>query len=956
MAEMAIYQHKLAPDFSEGVDRKLLRQVRDRFLKVNHERLDRAMEGLSRRHQDVLRVLPLLYHVNHPLMPGYVSTQAPRGVSDYAPDKTALSIAKSFSQTFKFNKDRRHGADVHSLFMMGSTGTLAHSESSDVDLWLCCAPELDAAQRKELELKAARIDQWANGLGLELHTFIMDAEAFREGRPAPQMDSESSGSAQHVLLLDEFYRTAILLAGRYPLWWLVPPDLEYEYASVTDMLLSKRFVKEKDVIDFGSARVIPKSELVGAGLWQLYKSLDAPYKSVLKLLLAEVYAQEMPASSSLSWEFKQQVYDDQLSANFLDPYLMVYRRLERYLKHRGEMKRLDLVRKSFYLKVNKKLSKRPSGRRPSWQRQLLSEVSGDWGWPESRFKYLDERMNWRVDQVIPERQEVLTELSYVYRFLSSYARANNIGSSITREDLNLLGRKLYATFQRKAGKVERINPGIAPSLWEENLAIHHASSQPFSGDQNTWLLYRDLSAAADASFHPVLKRSTSLIEMLAWLFFNGILTHSTRLSLVPGDSGVTMYEVQQIIVALEQSIPLPLPAVSQQAFLEPAYLKELILFINVGVDPMSTMTERGMHRLSDRTDSLGYSSQRKNLVKTVDQITLNSWNEMSAHRYEMGETLLQTLQAYMQTGIEQAEVEPCRLRVFCYCPQRAEAIAERVRALFANVHDAFFDGEVPANLRYIIEMEERFYLLTRVDQQFRFFVHPDKQALMAALAAPVHFYCPVRIDPYALTNETLLRAVLGHSREHCVQVFQEDSGGNMRFWVVDEFGSVMRLDPSAGNAHQALANLLRFIRGALERRVLSGLSLGAQDLPDIRTYKIKSDARAQTEFIEVHTETEPGVQGILATGFYDGPELRFDLSLNHVEFRYAEHGDQQWAALVHYYHSLPESERSGVPAIVDIAFPASSFEMTQGESTRYGLLDAIAVYQQLSDRLESLLN
>ena len=39
----------------------------------------------------------------------------------------------------------------------------------------------------------------------------------------------SSGSTQHNLLLEEFYRTSILVAGRYPMWWVVPPQFEKNY-------------------------------------------------------------------------------------------------------------------------------------------------------------------------------------------------------------------------------------------------------------------------------------------------------------------------------------------------------------------------------------------------------------------------------------------------------------------------------------------------------------------------------------------------------------------------------------------------------------------------------------------------------------------------------------------------------------------------------------------------------
>lgn len=63
---------EIRPDIDDGIDRKVLTQLRARFLKVNAGRLERALLGLSSRQQIVLRLLPLLFHVNHPLLPGYV--------------------------------------------------------------------------------------------------------------------------------------------------------------------------------------------------------------------------------------------------------------------------------------------------------------------------------------------------------------------------------------------------------------------------------------------------------------------------------------------------------------------------------------------------------------------------------------------------------------------------------------------------------------------------------------------------------------------------------------------------------------------------------------------------------------------------------------------------------------------------------------------------------------------
>ncbi|MGH8486166.1 MAG: hypothetical protein ACRESP_17365, partial [Pseudomonas sp.] len=84
------HPHEIRPDLDEGIDRKVLSQLRTRFLTLNHGRLERAMEGLSSRQQLVLTLLPLFFHVNHPLLPGYVSGTTPAGISHFEPDPRLL--------------------------------------------------------------------------------------------------------------------------------------------------------------------------------------------------------------------------------------------------------------------------------------------------------------------------------------------------------------------------------------------------------------------------------------------------------------------------------------------------------------------------------------------------------------------------------------------------------------------------------------------------------------------------------------------------------------------------------------------------------------------------------------------------------------------------------------------------------------------------------------------------
>ncbi len=344
---------------------------------------------------------------------------------------------------------------------MGSLGTLAQADQSDMDVWVCHGPDLSESELTELRKKCQLLEIWAASQGAEAHFFLIDPARFVLGERDTQLSSEDCGTTQHYLLLDEFYRTAIWLAGRTPIWWLVPVYEEAAYDRYTHTLLSKRFIRADETLDLGHLSYIPPGEFIGAGLWQLFKGIESPYKSVLKLLLTEVYASEHPKVQCLSLRFKQAVFANRLDLDELDPYVVVYRRIEEYLTTRGEPERLELVRRALYLKVNRKLTG-SSGRTQSWQRSLLERLANEWHWDQRQLALLDSRSQWKVRQVSDERRALVGELNYSYRFLTQFARNEQTVSLINKRDLNVLGRRLYAAFERKADKVEFINPGIAP--------------------------------------------------------------------------------------------------------------------------------------------------------------------------------------------------------------------------------------------------------------------------------------------------------------------------------------------------------------------------------------------------------------------------------------------------------------------------------------------------------------
>lgn len=889
---------EIRPDLDEGIDRKVLSQLRSRFLTLNDGRLGRAMEGLSTRQQAVLTLLPLFFHVNHPLLPGYVSGSTPAGVSGYEPEAHALAEAQRLTRSFSYKQ--RHGnppQPIHGLFLMGSLGTLAQAEQSDMDVWVCHDSELPPEAIAELRKKCQTLEAWAASQGAEAHFFLIDPKRFVLGDRDAQLSSEDCGTTQHYLLLDEFYRTAIWLAGRTPLWWLVPVYEEQRYNEYTHTLISKRFIRADEILDLGHLARIPPGEFIGAGLWQLFKGIESPYKSVLKLLLTEVYASEHPNVQCLSLRFKQAVFANKLDLDELDPYMVVYRRIEEYLTARNEPERLELVRRSLYLKVNKKLTASPRQRTTSWQRLLLVRLAKEWGWDERQLALLDSRSQWKVRQVSTERRALVNELNYSYRFLTQFARTQQAVSLINKRDLNVLGRRLYAAFERKAGKVEFINPGIAPDLAEDTLTLVQSPNRREPG-KTQWGLYNGSLGAQEWEHFSPIKRSRELLELLAWCHRNNVIDHTTRLALHPGTSDLTEFELFNLMGSLQQAIPLPFGAVSEEKLLRPSVPGEVLLLVNVGVDPLKHHRDLNILMTTERTDSLSYAGVRENLVLTLDQITLNTWNEVLVNRYDGPHALLDCLSDFL-TNLPEGPEQP-HVRVRCFCHNRAPAIAQRVEEL-VNTAQLLLSRRL--NHRYLIQVQQHYHVLEMVPGQVNHVSLASLPALLDYLSEELPSYSPLHLDPHAL-EEHDLALILPHGQPECIQVFYRISEPHADLYVLDEHNALWHQRLPYHDEASLLLPLQRFFqslvyrRGALlpldnplEPTALETLYYQVTPSGPGRARRIEPRAAPATPadkpFYDVQAIIEEAAPGQVSVTLY----------CNHREFSELEYGEQLFAVV-----------------------------------------------------------
>lgn len=938
-----------------AIDSVDFKAIKERFYKLNKVRHDRLYQDLKTNQREFVELLLLLFHVNHPMLPGYISKDTPAGIPDYTPNSTALSIAKRISKSFEFKRRAYRKYYIQGIYLMGSTGTIAYGEMSDLDIWVCHDSSIDQAQLDELRNKARDVERWAHSHGVDANIFLVDAEKFRNGEHG-NLSTESSGSALHVLLLEEFYRTSVLLAGFFPLWWLVPPEQEKNYDEYVSDFNKKRFTFAKGCIDFGGLGHISPGEFYGATLWSLYKGINSPYKSILKILLMESYASEYPDIDLLGMRFKNSVYQGNNDINDLDPYLMMLNKVEEYLLKENQQERLELARNSFYMKVDEKLSD-ANEKGEDWRRELLSSYVKKWGWPYTRMMKLDARDEWKIKRVVEERKALVKEFMNSYRVISDFARNEEDNSTyISKSDLNILGRKLFAAFERKAGKVEIVYRGITPDMFESHVSIHQISSE---SDKDYWMAFSGMVNEQQAEFSAPLHRTYSLMEMLTWCFFNKIINNKTIIALFTHNSDLSDKELELIIETLEKLFPDDVMDSSTYDYRNASKIKAVGTFVNVGLDPFSAYTKKGQHLTSGRTDALRYGGMSENLALSIEQVIITSWQEVLTFRYFGIDGLIQCLRDYIQWTPPSTGKRPPEIAAHSFSSYRGTSIANRISNLFETVIRCFYSGEYPEGTRYILGVEWDYYILWMENDVLHSQSPGSLEGLYDYLSLPQDNFSQIIFDPETLSDNVLPR-LYAMNQVGIVQCFFEIKNTEAITYVLDEKGSLSKQVKQFHDLASLLAQYRDFFTIIHERMSLllrDGMNQRSA-VEDVYYYRIEKHSNNQFDItrhsINPMLKAETGVNlQVLGDNINDG--AMFTVYCKEREFTTMEYGNQLFIEVAKYIMGLRRSQQDYPIYITDIDVSFSLLKSEPGKvQTSHYLSFKYKIESYLNKELENL--
>lgn len=551
------------------------------FLRFNDRSIEMAMDIFRPEQGDLFELIPLLLHAGIRLTRDFlmVPYEGPKGICGYTANLRELRLAKSCFRSTLPPSAAGGRCDIEGLYTIGSIGSVAQTVTSDIDLWVCVdETALGKEGTKALSRKLSGIEVWAEKrFKTEVHFFLVDLKRVRK-HDFGGSDQESSGSAQGKILKAEFYRAMILVAGRIPFWCVVPPWVPHRLYGGLYRLASR---VDPDYVDLGDVSEIPKDEYFGAAVWQIFKSLKSPFKSVMKMGLLEKSIRTEGRGNLLCNRLKESWASGKADLKAQDPYIQLFREVYDYYRDTKSVKAEELLRVCFFIKLGLSGGRTPEGSVFGLKERIVQACIDNWCEDPKELEELSAFEEWSFAEIKAFSIRINNYMLETYQELGRTFRGKGKLGVISDEDNTILGRKMLAQFKPRPFKVEKMPLISHGRKLFHQLRFEHSES----GASVSWALTPDkrVSQERGDNEREVLVRMPRLEEVLIWMIHNNLFLSTTHFYLVPNPTPVTTNDLHEVLPALHAFFPPGKDAGSEKELLETEVIKKLFIVVNLGV-------------------------------------------------------------------------------------------------------------------------------------------------------------------------------------------------------------------------------------------------------------------------------------------------------------------------------------------------------------------------------------
>ena len=639
----------MEPTKEKQNDAETLFYNRQAFKRFNQFKIDRTLNTLSPIDRLIFTTVPRLLHVNQEGLPGYVDEKnVPCGIMNFTMDHESLVAAEKLFPDIIIRRQANLNPVIHTALLMGSLGSIAQSKKSDLDYTLLVdnnsfTPEGLKLFQKKLNL----IETWTwDNYHLETHFFINDHNEVRNNIFG-ESDSESTGSALAKLLKEEMYRTMIIVTGKIPFWLIAPVDCDdNRYAELIEMIQNnKTLLKREEYIDMGNVDDISDGEFFGASIWALIKSFKSPFKTLMKMGVLEDYMFTETKSNLLCHQVKQRIFDG-TPYEKIDPYLLMFTRVQKFFSDTKNDPEVDALRAAFYLKVGTQVSgEELEHGSEHWKKITLIKMLKDWGWDGPKVDHINKYyIDWQMNQKVELGDRINKILMSSYKNISEKNSTLDASETlITEKDTNLLGRKLFSAYRTAPNKVENIGALIDGKTNEQYLTFLH--EQPKSKEESgNWYLIRGKAPAYidQVSSDFIIKKTTLLPTLIAFTANNHLYSkkiekyddENTEVLLQAEGGSIKSKDLLHLLDQISSFIAsVNIAAISNDDLLADAQIKQLFMIVDFGNPPPMLITAGDIKECKNSEELNDFLNKRLERIQSISTIYITTWGELFCKTY-----------------------------------------------------------------------------------------------------------------------------------------------------------------------------------------------------------------------------------------------------------------------------------------------------------------------------------
>ncbi len=599
-----------------------------KFLNQNQLSLLVALDIFQPAQADLFQIVPFLIHENI-AFPGFkdIPEQTPHGICDFVPSIETQKILKKYINQEKTVAMPCQNHAVEGLFTIGSTGSIAQTEDSDIDWWVCINEKNFTSKgiklfRQKLDLLEKIAKQQFN---TQMTFFLVDILKAKNN-DFGDSTIESSGSAHARLLKEEFYRTMIYIAGKIPLWSVLPTSISINYYnSIVKTVAS--FPNLTRYIDLGDIHAISTSEYIGASIWQMFKWLKSPFKSVIKMALLEKFIYEYGKQSLLCNQYKDEWMNSGAHLNLAqnDSYYILLKNLLLYYETNNDKQSVNLLLTCFFLKLGISKDSQLDNTVFGLKKILLEKCMVKWEWNKRKVFEIGNFKTWNYSNIVKLSNFIGTYMIKRYKIVNkAFKSLLHERSGISLEDQTVLGRKVLVEFSKRSGKVGKVLLVSRNDSHFQSLQLKYIKKDNTSTDTNKtntnntnnkgtsssntnigfWQLFNK-NIKIMSNQEEVLIEADTIEEIGAWLINNSLYNKNTIINLIPNPSYVAFDDIRKLYKNMYDFFN---PIVNISISLNQLLMKNRVVCMFVSIN--------------------FYSPKQGHKISDYCALYLNSWGEM----------------------------------------------------------------------------------------------------------------------------------------------------------------------------------------------------------------------------------------------------------------------------------------------------------------------------------------